>query len=291
MPKSLLYLPDISGFTQFVQTTEVEHSQHVIAELLEILIASNQLGLTLAEVEGDALFFYKEEQVPSLDQLLAQVESMFVDFYSHLKLLEKNRICPCNACATAPNLQLKIIAHVGELQFIHIQDNRKPFGKEVIEAHRLMKNSVQSDNYVLFSQDLAEEVGLNIEFRAPLYTFNVGNNRYDGKDVPYVYSIIEKEALSLKPIVQARKVAFDCPPPIQLAKEFPIPANELFEYITNYSYRSHWIKGTDAFEFDPNEVTRLGSEHTCVINSKHFNFLTVTKDVDPGQLIYGELNL
>ena len=58
MKKSLLFIPDISGFTNFVQTTEVEHSQHVIAELLEILIDANANEFQLAEVEGDALFFF-----------------------------------------------------------------------------------------------------------------------------------------------------------------------------------------------------------------------------------------
>ncbi len=33
MNKTLLFLPDISGYTAFVQTTEISHSQHVIAEL------------------------------------------------------------------------------------------------------------------------------------------------------------------------------------------------------------------------------------------------------------------
>ncbi|MEO0877629.1 MAG: DUF2652 domain-containing protein, partial [Bacteroidota bacterium] len=105
MKKSLLFLPDISGFTEFVQNTEVEHSQHVIAELLEILIDANTIGLELAEIEGDALFFYKEEQVPTLEEFLEQVELMYTAFYSHLKLLEKHRICPCNACAKAPELE------------------------------------------------------------------------------------------------------------------------------------------------------------------------------------------
>ena len=41
MTSSLLFLPDISGFTEFVQNTEVEHSQHVISELLEVLIEAN----------------------------------------------------------------------------------------------------------------------------------------------------------------------------------------------------------------------------------------------------------
>jgi hypothetical protein len=60
MSKSLLFLPEISGFTEFVQTTEVEHSQHVISELLEILIAANTEELQLAEIEVDSFFFTKK---------------------------------------------------------------------------------------------------------------------------------------------------------------------------------------------------------------------------------------
>ena len=101
MSHSLLFIPDISGYTNFIQTTEVEHSQHVISELLEILIDANISGFELAEIEGDALFFYKENEVISSEMLLAQAETMFTAFYSHLKLLETNRICPCKACASA----------------------------------------------------------------------------------------------------------------------------------------------------------------------------------------------
>ena len=56
MAKSLLFLPHISGFSEFVQSTEVEHSQHVVAELLELLIDANSAEMTLAEIEGDVLF-------------------------------------------------------------------------------------------------------------------------------------------------------------------------------------------------------------------------------------------
>ncbi len=120
MAKSFLFLPDISGFTKFVQTTEAEHGQHVIAELLEVLIDANTQETRLAEVEGDALFFYKEGEIPSQEKLLAQIETMFTAFYSHLKLLETNRVCLCNACATAPKLQLKVVAHCGDLQFVEV---------------------------------------------------------------------------------------------------------------------------------------------------------------------------
>ena len=288
MNSSLLFLPDISGFTEFVQTTEVEHSQHVISELLEVLIDANTEQLQLAEIEGDALFFYKENEIPSLEKLLAQVEHMFTAFYSHLKLLEKNRICPCNACSTAPNLQLKIIAHCGELQFITVQNNRKPFGSQVIEAHRLMKNAVDSNNYVLFSAALTNHIHLSDSYKTKLYNFYSGSDSYDGKKLDYLYSIIDKKELKLKPFQQGKKVEFQKPPSFVIENKFPIAANELLEYLSNFNYRKNWVDEVK-FEFDHNQVNRVGTEHICVIKDKHLNFTTITKKGKPGQLIYGEM--
>lgn len=289
MSKSLLFLPDISGFTKFVNTTEIGHSQQVIAELLEVLLNANTTALKLAEIEGDALFLYKYGEIPSLEMLLAQVETMFTAFYSHLKLLDKNRVCPCDACSSAPKLQLKIIAHSGAIQFITVQGKSKPFGIEVIEVHRLMKNSINSANYVLFSNDLAEEIKLPNNYRSNLFTFHKGDDEYDAKRIHYMYSIINKEGLKLKPYAQAKKVIFDKPPSLNFEKTFPISAPLLLEYITNYTYRNKWVHGVDKFEFNEKEVTRIGSEHVCVINGKHLNFITITKYGEPDQLVYGEL--
>lgn len=289
MGQSLLFLPDISGFTEFVQTTEIEHSQHVISELLEVLIDANTENLQLAEIEGDALFFYKENEIPSLERLLALSEHIFTAFYSHLKLLEKNRICPCNACSSAPKLQLKIIAHSGELQFINVQNKRKPFGSQVIEAHRLMKNSVDSDNYVLFSKELSDVIGLSENYQSKLYQFKKGNDIYDGKKIDYSFSVINNSNLVLNPFSAASKVVLNKEPSFIYQKEFPVSATDLLEYITNYSYRKEWTDGVDEFQFRENEVTRLGSEHVCVINEKHLNFVVVTKEAKPGEFIYGEM--
>lgn len=288
MAKSLLFIPDISGFTEFVQTTEVEHSQHVIAELLEVLISANTQELKLAEVEGDALFFYKEGDLTSQERLLAQMETMFTAFYGHLKKLEKNRICPCNACATAHKLDLKIVAHSGELQFIKVQGNRKPFGQEVIEAHRLLKNSINSDHYALISKELAKDIELPIYYYSKAYRFKEGEDTYDGKNVAYIYSLIDSEKLNLNAFTQAKKVIIDRSPNIELQKKFPIAAPALLELITNYTYRHYWVEGVDEFKYNENEVTRVGTEHVCVINGKQLNFVAVTKDVAPGKLVYGE---
>lgn len=289
MAKSLLFIPDISGFTNFVQTTEAEHSQHVIAELLEVLISANTQNLKLAEVEGDALFFFKEGSIPSKEKLLAQIETMYTAFYSHLKMMETNRICPCNACASAPKLQLKIILHCGELQFLTVQGNRKPFGEAVIQAHRLLKNAIKSENYALISTELANEVGLSPDYGSILFDFVVGSDSYDGVDLPYFFSEIDSSKLSLNNFATPLIYNPAMPPDFTQNFHFKVSAYEVYEMITNYRHRHKWVNGVDEFIFNENEVSRIGTEHVCIINGNHFNFTTVIKEVPVHQLVYGEL--
>ena len=39
--RGLIFIPDISGFTRFVNEVEIDHSRHIIQELLEVIINSN----------------------------------------------------------------------------------------------------------------------------------------------------------------------------------------------------------------------------------------------------------
>lgn len=289
MSKSLLFIPDISGFTNFIQTTEAEHSQHVIAELLEILIAANTQQLKLAEVEGDALFFYKENEILSQEKLLAQVETMYTAFYSHLEQLKKNRICPCMACSSASKLELKIIIHAGDLQFIEVQKNRKPFGEAVIQAHRLLKNSIKSDNYTLISKDLVTELKMPSNYRSSLFAFQEGEDGYDGKTIGYEFSIIKVEQLKLKPFQESQLITLGRKPNLLFQRTFPVSAGRLLEFITNYKYRHQWAKGTDEILYNEKEVTRIGSKHMCVIGSQHLDFKVVTKKNSKGDIVYGEV--
>ncbi|HKH62865.1 MAG TPA: DUF2652 domain-containing protein, partial [Flavitalea sp.] len=66
----LIFIPDISGFTSFVNNTEIEHSRFIIEELLETIINSNQLGLNISEIEGDAVLFYKFGDPPKVQERL-----------------------------------------------------------------------------------------------------------------------------------------------------------------------------------------------------------------------------
>ena len=53
--KGLLFIPDISGFTRFVNETDIDHSRLIIQELLELIINANQIKLEISEIEGDAI--------------------------------------------------------------------------------------------------------------------------------------------------------------------------------------------------------------------------------------------
>ena len=72
--KGLIFIPDISGFTRFVNDVEIDHSRHIIQELLEVIINSNQIGLEISEIEGDAILFYKYGDVPDLAAIYGQIE-------------------------------------------------------------------------------------------------------------------------------------------------------------------------------------------------------------------------
>ena len=180
------------------------------------------------------------------------------------------------------------MAQSGDLQFLEVRGNRKPFGPQVIEAHRLLKNSVNSDNYALISKDLANHIELPFDYSSKVFQFQSGSDDYDGKTTEYLFALIDRDKLSLHEFKHGHKVVMDQPPQISLEKEFPVSAAELMEYISNFNYRHHWVEGVNEFKYNEHEVTRAGTEHLCVINDKSLNITTVTKEGGPGELVYGE---
>ena len=150
----VLFIPDISGFTKFVAETEINHSQHIIRELLEILVDSNSIGLKISEIEGDAILFFRPGAPPSAAEFVEQARKMFVNFHTQLKRYELQRLCQCGACTSASQLTLKIVAHRGPASTVQIRDHTKLIGKDVIVAHRLLKNSLQQREYLLLTRDL-----------------------------------------------------------------------------------------------------------------------------------------
>lgn len=157
--EGLLLLPDITGYTEFLNSVEISHSEEVIRKLLEFLIESNQLGLELLEIEGDALFFYKPGEPPSIGSLVEQINKWVDGFHSLIKAMAGEASCHCGACGAVSKLSLKVVGHYGEFRTHIIGDNTKLFGRDVVLAHRLLKNSVEKKEYLLLSWELLKRMG------------------------------------------------------------------------------------------------------------------------------------
>ena len=159
--KGLIFIPDISGFTRFVNEVEIDHSRQIIQELLEVIINSNKIGLEISEIEGDAILFYKYGNMPDLKDVYDQVEKMFCEFHKHLRAYDHRRFCQCKACVGAVDLTLKVISHYGEFTGYNVKTFNKLIGKDIIVAHQLLKNDIDQMNMSLSKRLTALFPGYN----------------------------------------------------------------------------------------------------------------------------------
>lgn len=150
---ALIYFPDISGFTDFVNQTEINHSQLIIVDLLETIIEQQTLPFLISEIEGDAILYYKFGVPPSVEELVKVSKDIFAGFHKKLHEIIKYNHCSCNACRGAHKLSLKFIAHYGHINKINIGSFQKLFGRDLIIAHRLLKNSLRHTEYILLSEN------------------------------------------------------------------------------------------------------------------------------------------
>src|SRR6478735_1240118 len=157
--QAIILIPDISGFTDFTGATEIDHAAHIITELLELIVASNETDFTLAEIEGDAVLFYRKGEPLRRGQLIDQCLQMFSNFHQRLMVIERDTVCQCGACQSATNLTLKFIAHFGHIKEIKVAQFVKATGVDMIVAHRLLKNDVNSHEYILMTGACCEAVG------------------------------------------------------------------------------------------------------------------------------------
>jgi hypothetical protein len=81
--RGLLFIPDISGFTRLVNEIEIEHSRHIIQQLLEVIINANESGLEISEIEGDAILFYKFGEPLELEVLTLNTIQFFCNKLSY----------------------------------------------------------------------------------------------------------------------------------------------------------------------------------------------------------------
>jgi hypothetical protein len=282
---SLLFIPDISGFTEFIHETEIKHSQHIISELLEIMIDANDLDLVLAEIEGDALFFYKQNNIADFEKMILQIKKIYLNFHHHLQLYEKRRICQCGACSTASKLQLKFVVHTGIFSFINVKGKEKPIGPSIITVHRLLKNKIPHNEYALITDDLLKEY----EIKELDKNWKSQEASYDNREpIKYHYREILDFRSELPNLPELIVDSIDAKYRVRLEEIIEKPVLDVYELVTNFNLRMLWNSGAERIKYNEKELNQIDSTHTCVIDNKDINFSTITQNLEEGKWVYGE---
>src|SRR5437867_4615619 len=162
LESGFLVLADISGFTAFVTTTELEHGAEVTGTLLGGVMEALSPPLEIQELEGDAVFALGPDDTGAPDlSLLEAFGRAFVAFRRRQHEMAIDMSCSCRACRGVQSLSLKLIVHHGSFMRQVVRGKSRVAGPDIILAHRFLKNDVEPSTYVLFTGPAVERLGID----------------------------------------------------------------------------------------------------------------------------------
>jgi Protein of unknown function (DUF2652) len=163
----VMILADISGYTKFMVENQLAavHGQLCITFLIETILREVDIPLHLQAIEGDAVFLYAASigDDQAWREILTQVRTKLVRFFEvfieAMVAAGEATPCKCAICRNAKDLKLKVIVHSGRAVFNTIGGLPQVSGTDVILAHRLLKNSVPSHEYLLMTEAAYRDLG------------------------------------------------------------------------------------------------------------------------------------
>jgi hypothetical protein len=259
--KGLLFIPDISGFTRFISETEIDHSRLIIQELLEVIINSNEIGLKVSEIEGDAVLFYRFGEPPSIEEVYKQVEKMFCEFHRSIIAYAHRRYCLCKACNSVTSLTLKVITHYGEFTGYSVQNFNKLIGKDIIVAHQLLKNDIDKHEYWLVTNSLVNDPSQFRDFtseKQPWMSWNTSAKQTETGYIPFYFTLLSplKEQVTVQPL--PRPPLEERSKVLSFSREYPTDFITLFHAAGDFALRDQWRDGVKKVEVLDNHLPRIG---------------------------------
>ena len=158
-------IADITGYTQYLNASELEHAQQTLTALLNLLISRTKPPLIISRLAGDAVISYGLRDAFLQGQTFVEMlEDTYVGFRRAIDLMVRNTTCPCNACRNIKSLDLKFFVHYGEFGVQKLDAHDELIGSDVNMIHRLLKNSVKEKTgiqaYTLYTDAAIRQLGL-----------------------------------------------------------------------------------------------------------------------------------
>lgn len=155
--RAVLVIADIGGYTRFMKLTRANlaHAQQVVADLLIAVIDAAE-PLRLSKLEGDAALFWSpaSDDPKPRDELSAAVMKIRAAFLSKKSQMMADNTCTCESCQQIGNLKIKFVAHEGEVALQKVKRHVELAGVDVILVHRMLKNNVPVNEYVLMTEEI-----------------------------------------------------------------------------------------------------------------------------------------
>jgi len=286
---ALLCIPDISGFTRFIQESGSRLAPFLVADLLEILIEANILDMQVSEIQGDAILFYRLGPPPPIRQMVEQCRRIFLDFQNYLRLVERDADSELGAALRGYELTLKIIVHYGPVSVAQIRQHTKLMGKEVIVVHRLLKNNVMGSEYALFSDDylrtqpaaaIAQSFTWTRLLRGSTAYEHLGRIRYRYAHLTPLRQLLTTPdgngGSSQSGVLKVRRAV-------------RVPAGYALRVVRNFRLRPSWMEQATGVHYDVTKAGRLGTSYKVDVGNGQIDFQTVQLfDEDADRLEYVE---
>ena len=261
-----LVIADISGYTGFLAGAELDHAQDILADLMSTVVGALRPTFKLAKLEGDAAFVYTI--TPTIDGPLLQdtIERCYFAFRRRLRDIRQASTCDCNACILVPKLDLKVVAHHGEIARQRIASWEELVGSDVIVVHRLLKNHVEEATglpaYALYSEACIRAMGLDDPEAAGLREHR---ESYEGVGeiatwVRDLHAAWAEEEDRARLVVTAKDAART------IRVEFDAPAALTWDWVTSPARRIQWQHGVTAIDQVEGAAGRrgVGTVNHCI---------------------------
>ena len=294
--KGYFIITDISGYTEYLTKSELEHANETLQSLFEAQLTHIKFPLHISGFRGDAIFMYVPETEFINPQSLVEVlEILYIVFSETLQQMILNTTCTCNACKNMKMLDLKAVVHYGEYLIQKLGDKEELIGADVIVPHRMLKNSVIEKTgvkaYAIFSEAAATKLDLK-SLDVPLIPITESYEHL-GEVQIYVYNL--RTAWD-KYLDEMRYVVDPETAWMKIELDIPFPPSLIWDYITLPALEApilglEYVKRED----DLGGRTRPGAIFHCahysgdffnkVVDWKPFKYFTVRQNV-PGDIEY-----
>lgn len=166
MPSGHFVITDISGYTEFLTQSELEHAHDILQSLFKAQLEQIKPPLVVSSFSGDAILMYiPDSSFIQPQSLLEALENLYSSFLSTLEQMKFHTTCPCRACRNISVLDLKMVVHHGNYLLQQLGDREELLGADVIVPHRMLKNKVIErtgvKSYALFSEAAKEALQLS----------------------------------------------------------------------------------------------------------------------------------